>query len=199
MQESVIQEPIYSVNLDGDNSGLIKKVVDLYFQEGDSIADVTYGKGVFWKQVDLNKYNLVASDIKTGTDFRCLPYQDNSFSHSVIDPPYARITNLSGMVDCYNTTRYTTHEDILQLYREGLTELKRITKPGGFILCKCQDEIYGCKQKWTHIEIHDFAIQELGLYSKDLFVQINNKKPKPLYKQQHARKNHSYLWVFEVI
>jgi hypothetical protein len=198
MQGCVIKEPIYTVHLDGDNSGLIKKVVDLYFQEGDKIADVTYGKGVFWKQVDLDKYNVICSDIKTGIDFRNLPYQDDSFNHSVIDPPYARITNLQGMVDCYNTTRYTTHEDILQLYREGLKELKRITQPGGYILCKCQDEIYGCKQKWTHIEIHNIAIQELGLYSKDLFVLVNTRNPKPLYKQQHARKNHSYLWVFQV-
>lgn len=84
------------------------------------------------------------------------------------------------------------------MYRDGLKELKRITRDGGYILCKCQDEIYGGKQKWTHIEIKNIAEEELGMYSKDLFILVNTKKPKPLYKQQHARKIHSYLWVFQV-
>lgn len=190
------EETIYTVHI-GGNSGLIKKVVGLYFNQGDKIADVTYGKGVFWKEVDKTKYQIIGSDIKTGIDFRKLPYENKSFNHSVIDPPYARITNLKGMVDCYNTTRHTTHEDIIQLYQEGLKELKRITRPKGYILCKCQDEIYGGKQQWSHIEIYEIAI-ELGLYAKDLFVLKNTRRPRPIYKQQHARKNHSYLWVFQV-
>jgi len=197
VQATEIQEPIYTVHT-GDNSGLIKKVSELYFKDGDKIADVTYGRGVFWRQVDTSKYEIIGTDLKTGTDFRNLPYDDDAFNHTVIDPPYARITNLQGMVDCYNTTRYTTHDEILELYRAGLKELKRITKPGGYIFVKCQDEIYGGKQKWTHIEIHEMAVEEFGFYTKDLFVLVNTRKPKPLYKQQHVRKNHSYLWVFQV-
>lgn len=189
-------ETVYTVHI-GNNSGLIKKIVSLYFNPGDNIADVTYGKGVFWKEVDTTKYEVVGSDIKTGIDFRNLPYASKSFNHSVLDPPYARITNLKGMVECYNTTRHITHEDIIELYREGLQELKRITKQKGYILCKCQDEIYGGKQQWSHIEIYEIAA-ELGLYAKDLFILKNIRRPRPIYKQQHARKNHSYLWVFQV-
>jgi len=195
LENCKIENPIYTVHV-GSNSGLIKNVTDLYFIKGDRIADVTWGKGVFWKEVDKSKYEIVGSDLKTGIDFRYLPYKDNSFNHSVLDPPYARITNLKGMVECYNTTRFTTHEDIIQLYKDGLKELVRITQPGGFILCKCQDEIYAGKQKWSHIEIYEIA-KALGLYAKDLFILVSDKKPKPRYKQQHARKIHSYLWVFE--
>lgn len=190
-----IENPIYTV-YQGSNSGLIKNVSELYFKEGDRIADVTWGKGVFWKEIDKSKFQIVGSDIKTGVDFRKSPYENESFNHSVIDPPYARITNLKGMVDCYNTTRFTTHSEIIQLYKDGLNELVRITKQGGFILCKCQDEVCGCKQKWSHIEIYNIAM-ELGLYGKDLFILVNEKKPKPQHKQQHARKIHSYLWIFQ--
>lgn len=190
-----IDNPIYTVHK-GSNSGLIKMAAELYFKEGDKIADVTYGKGVFWKEINRTRFDIVGSDIKTGIDFRNLPYENDSFDHSVIDPPYARITNLKGMVDCYNTTRYITHAEILQLYQEGLIELHRVTKSEGMILCKCQDEIYGGKQYWTHIEIFNIALQ-MGLYPKDLFILVNDKMPKPLYKQQHARKLHSYLWVFQ--
>lgn len=192
-----VAKTIYTACI-GNNSDLIADVVELYFQEGSKVADVTYGKGVFWRKVDKTKYNIIGSDLKTGVDFRNLPYEDNSFDHSIIDPPYARISNLKGMVDCYNTTRYTTHEDIIQLYREGLNELKRITKKGGYILCKCQDEVFGGKQQWSHIEIQDIAEKELFLYAKDLFILVNISRPKPLYQQKHARKNHSYLWIFEV-
>lgn len=192
----IAEQTIYTVH-QGTNSGLIKKVADLYFNDEDSIADVTYGKGVFWKSVDKSKYNVVGTDIKTGIDFRQLPYENEAFEHSVIDPPYARITNLKGMVDCYNTTRFTTHEEIIKLYEDGLKELKRVTKSGGYILCKCQDEVCGCKQKWSHIEIFNIA-ESLGLYAKDLFILVNDKMPKAIYKQQHARKLHSYLWVFQV-
>lgn len=130
MKTSNIDNPIYTV-YKGNNAGLINKVVKLYFNEEDKIADVTYGKGAFWRETDLTKIEVVGSDIKTGIDFRDLPYKDNSFNHSVLDPPYARITNLKGMVDCYNTTRYTNHKEILELYEDGLKELTRITKWGG--------------------------------------------------------------------
>ena len=187
---------IYTVH-QGCNSGLIKNVVDLYFDKGSKIADVTWGRGVFWRDVDQKTYSIFGTDLQTGTDFRDLPYENNSFDHSIIDPPYARIQNLKGMKDCYNTTREIRHSEIIQLYREGLIELNRITRSGGYILCKCQDEIYGCRQQWSHIEIYNIA-KGLNLYPKDLFVLVNTKNPKPVYKQQHARKNHSYLWVFQV-
>ncbi|AGF55651.1 tRNA G10 N-methylase Trm11 [Clostridium saccharoperbutylacetonicum] len=140
----LLDTPIYTVHK-GNNSGLIKKVVALYFKQREKIVDVTWGKGAFWKEVDLTKINVVGTDIKTGTDFRDLPYKDNLFNHSVIDPPYARITNLKSMVDCYNTARFTTHEEIIKLYEDGLKELTRITKEDGYILVKCQAEIEDCK------------------------------------------------------
>ncbi|HWT75381.1 MAG TPA: hypothetical protein VN258_11795 [Mobilitalea sp.] len=70
---------------------MIKDAVKLYIEEGTKIADVTYGRGVFWRVVDKNKYQIIGSDIKTGIDFRKLPYENSSFDHSVIDPLYARI------------------------------------------------------------------------------------------------------------
>lgn len=191
---SRMENAIYTVHI-GDNSGLIKKVADLYFQEGDSIADVTYGKGVFWRNIDNNKYKITGSDLKNGIDFRCLPYNNETFCHGVLDPPYAR-TGLGDMVKCYNTSKSSSHSEIMELYRAGIKELYRIVKPGGFILVKCQDEVYGCKQRWSHIEIKDMS-EELGLYARDMFILVNTKTPKVHYKQKHARKNHSYLWIFE--
>jgi len=185
---------IYTVHT-GNNAGLLSQVVDLYFKAGDTVADVTYGKGAFWREVDQGKYTIVGTDIKTGTDFRCLPYENELFDHGVLDPPYAR-TELGDMVKCYNTSKSSSHAGIMDLYRGGLKELYRVIKPGGYILVKCQDEVYGGKQHWSHIEIKDMA-EDLGLYAKDMFVLVNTKTPKVHHNQKHARKNHSYLWVFE--
>jgi hypothetical protein len=72
-------------------------ILKLYVPEGSRIADVTYGKGVFWKNVDKSKYNLFASDLKNGklpkkckagVDSRRLPYKDCTFEAIVFDPPY---------------------------------------------------------------------------------------------------------------
>lgn len=63
------EKTIYTVH-HSHNSGLIKDVVSLYIEEASSVADVTYGKGVFWKEIDFGKYNVIGSDIKTGIDFR---------------------------------------------------------------------------------------------------------------------------------
>lgn len=187
-------DAVYTVHT-GNNAGLISKVAALYFSEGDTIADVTYGKGVFWREVDPVKYKIVGTDIKTGIDFRNLPYKSESFQHGVLDPPYARV-GLGGMEQCYNTTKSSSHAEIMELYRYGLKELNRIIKPNGFILVKCQDEVCSGKQHWSHIEIKDMA-EEMGLYTRDLFIFVNTKTPKVYYKQRHTRKNHSYLWIFE--
>ena len=54
----------------GDNASLFPTILSLHVPKGSTIADVTYGTGIFWKNVDLTKYKLLASDVKTGADCR---------------------------------------------------------------------------------------------------------------------------------
>ncbi len=61
--------PILTSSNDG-NSAALKDILQLYVEEGQVIADVTYGKGVFWKDIDVDLYNFAASDIQTGVDFK---------------------------------------------------------------------------------------------------------------------------------
>lgn len=51
-------------------------ILTLYVPPGSVIADVTYGKGAFWKDVDLSTYRFLPSDLSQGIDFRHLPYRD---------------------------------------------------------------------------------------------------------------------------
>jgi hypothetical protein len=52
------------------------------------VADVTYGKGIFWKNVPPGKYDVRATDIQTGVNCHDLPYADEAVDCVVLDPPY---------------------------------------------------------------------------------------------------------------
>jgi hypothetical protein len=86
----------------GLNSELFKDILSLHVPAGSLIADVTYGKGVFWRLVAKNLYRLRFSDLDaktdhddvhdipvlTGVDARSLPFDDCSLDCLVFDPPY---------------------------------------------------------------------------------------------------------------
>lgn len=87
----------------GENEDVFPQILDLHVPEKAVIADVTFGKGVFWNKVDLSKYTLLASDFslknevktrwrhlnpKSGIDCRQLPYETKSLDCIVLDPPY---------------------------------------------------------------------------------------------------------------
>src|SRR6266481_8356605 len=72
----------------GGNADIFPQILALHITDGAKIADVTYGTGVFWKNVDLSKYELIPSDIATGVDCRALPYSSESLDAVVLDPPY---------------------------------------------------------------------------------------------------------------
>ena len=48
---------------EGRNAELFPNVLDLHVPVGSKIADVTYGKGVFWKQVPQGAYDVYGSDL----------------------------------------------------------------------------------------------------------------------------------------
>lgn len=192
----------------GNNADLIAEVAKLYLVgERLVIADVTYGKGVFWRQVDLTTHNFCPSDLQPHpkadrtvirADLRRLPYRDAALDVVVLDPPYVHNPGRL-LVDANyqneKTTKGMYHDDILDLYVDGMREARRVLKEGGTLWVKCKDEVESGWQRWSLIEIHT-AAASLGLYAKDLFILLPNNKPTIQRPQQHARKNHSYLWVF---
>lgn len=198
----------------GDNSEVFPKILALHVPVGSKIADVTYGLGVFWRNVDLDDYELVPSDLKTGTDCRKLPYTTGSFDCVVLDPPYMeglyRKTNghLAGsgthaaFRTAYSNGQETKsgpkwHDAVLDMYYRAGAEAYRILRQDGVLIVKCQDEVSANTQRLTHIEIINHYAQ-LGFYAKDLFVVMRTNNPciTRLKKQVHARKNHSYFLVF---
>ncbi len=193
----------------GMNAEVFPSVLSLYVPPGSKIADITYGKGVFWKNVRLEQYELMKSDIKQGLDCRALPYMDQTFDCVVFDPPYMHTPGGTAHEGHQNYESYYKnngtgngtdkkyHEAVLALYFLGSKEAWRVLKPGGILIVKCQDEVCACKQRLTHVEIINYLTATM-FFVEDLFVLMRTNKPgvSRILRQRHARKNHSYFLVF---
>jgi len=46
----------------GTNANLFPEILRLYSEYGDKIWDATYGRGVFWRNVDMTEYDVTTSD-----------------------------------------------------------------------------------------------------------------------------------------
>lgn len=198
----------------GGSAGLFPQILKMHVPDGARIADVTYGEGVFWRNVDLSHYDLIPSDISGGIDCRALPYETDSFDALVLDPPYmegllrsnkdhkAGGGAFSAFREYYSNGDEVSqgpkwHGAVTDLYFRAGAEARRVLRDHGVLIVKCQDEVSANCQWLTHVEIINHY-EELGFYAKDLFVVVRQNKAgiTRLKKQVHARKNHSYFLVF---
>lgn len=194
----------------GSNADLIEHIAPLYLPPGSVVRDVTWGKGAFWSKMDTTRITLQGSDIADHigghngvikADFCDLPDADSSADVVVLDPPYIHNPGKHVTDNRYNnaaTTAGMYHRDIRELYVKGMTEAVRVMKPGGRLLVKGKDEVESGKQCWSHAELREDA-ENLGLYARDMFILVPQARTSMnrWSKQLHARKVHSFLWVFD--
>ena len=196
------------------NADVFARILRLHVPEGAIVADVTWGKGVFWQKTPRGLYDIRATDISMGVDCRELPYLDGEIDCVVLDPPYMEgfFRNHSDQKaggGTYSAFRehYANgdekpggarwHAAVTDLYCKAGREAFRVLRENGVLIVKCQDEVSANRQHLTHVEIIN-NYETLGFYTKDLFVVVRSNKPAitRLKKQVHARKNHSYFLVF---
>lgn len=193
----------------GTSDVVFPHVLSLYVAPGSLVADVTFGKGVFWKQVPKGVYRLLASDLATGTDCRDLPYEDRTIDCVVFDPPYMHTPGGTAHVNHQNYENYYRnnragngtankyHEAVLELYFAAAREAHRVLREEGIYIIKCADEVCANRQRLTHVEVIN-ELEKMGFVVEDLFVVVRTNRPgvSRVKKQVHARKNHSYFLVF---
>jgi tRNA G10 N-methylase Trm11 len=199
------------------NASVFPDVLALHVPDGAVIADVTYGKGVFWQQVDPDRYTVLVSDLQTGVDATALPYGDDSLDALVLDPPYMEglfrrnVDHLAGggshaaFREHYSNGQATNgdgprwHDAVLDLYYRAGAEAKRVLKVGGTFIVKCQDEVSANRQRLTHVELINH-FEQRDFYCRDLFVVVRQNRAgmSRVKRQVHARKNHSYFLVFNL-
>jgi len=201
----------------GNNAEVFPDILKLHVPLGSKIADVTYGLGAFWRDVDEHAYDVYATDLKTGTDCRDLPYKDGEMDCIVLDPPYmeglyrksashmAGSGTHSAFRNAYSNGEATEHVEgepkyhdaVVDMYLKSGVEAKRVLRNYGIFIVKCQDEVSANQQRLTHVELIN-AYEADGFYCKDLFVVVRTNRPgaSRVLKQEHARKSHSYFLVF---
>lgn len=203
---------IYSARV-GNNAEVLPDILKLYVQPSAHVADVTYGRGAFWRDVDVTRYHFYPTDLQIGVDARALPYEAACMDVLVFDPPYMHTPKTayrspaydSGYEGAYrnrasaslNISIKKYHEAVLELYFHCALEAYRVLKTRGIYIVKCQDEVCASRQRLTHVELVN-KLEAVGFVAEDLFVVMSTRKPgvSRMIKQYHARKNHSYFLVF---
>lgn len=197
---------VFSAHM-GTNDTVFPFAMSLYVPKGSTVADVTYGKGVFWRKIPERAYKLLKTDLMHGADCRKLPYENESLDCVVFDPPYMHTPGKGAHKGHQNYESYYRnnqakselkyHEAVLDLYFSAAREAWRVLRSAGVYIVKCQDEVCANVQRLTHVEIIN-ELAKMGFVAEDIFVVIRNGKPgvSRMLRQAHARKNHSYFVVF---
>ena len=194
------------------NADVFAQILSLHVPVGSIVADVTWGKGIFWQKVPDGRYTVRATDIKAGIDCRDLPYPDETVDCVVLDPPYmegfyrskqahmAMQGNYGSFRQMYSSGKAQEskyQQAVLDLYVAAGNEAARVLRHKGVLIVKCQDAVSSKRQHLMHVDLVN-AYKKDGFYAKDLFVVVRNGRPSVsrILRQVHARKNHSYFLVF---
>lgn len=194
--------PVMAMSAWRTNAEMVADVARLGYL-GGRVLDCTYGRGTFWKV--FRPAELVACDgdpakspIGYSVDFTRMPFADEEFDASVIDGPYKLNGTPTIEVDeAYGVHVTSSREGRHELIKGGIVECVRVTRVGGHVLVKCQDQVNGGKVRWQSRIFADHA-EALGCRLRDSFLFPSYRPQDEERGQQHARRNYSTLLVLEV-
>ena len=199
-------KPIKSVY--NSNYEVIKNIMDLHKIDRFDL-DCTYSTGNFWKELPTPKFKsdlFPKNDTIIEASSEHLPFEDGSMKSIMYDPPFViagktyKDNREGSSIIAKRYEGYETYGHLMKNYYNTLRELYRITEKDGLVVFKCQDTVSGGKNHFTHSMVMDMAM-EMGFYPKDLFILVANLRINSFgtkwTKQEHARKYHSYFWVFQ--
>jgi len=189
-----------------DEQEIIKDILFLHSNNNYIDCDPTYSIGNFYKK------ELVSPKYKFDKTPQCsvvieatsdkLPLPSKSVKTIMFDPPFVisgQNYNDSKKGSGIISKRFTAFKDFDELktmYSNSLKEFYRILCLDGIVIFKCQDVVSGGLNLFSHCWIMYEAIKH-GFYPKDLFILLAKNRITDGRKQQHARKFHSYFWVFK--
>ncbi len=190
-----------------DEQQIIRDILYLHGDGNYIDCDPTFSKGNFYKKglpkpkyiFDLHpqtKDTIQASANK-------LPLKKESINIIMFDPPFViggkpKETNkVNSNIIAHRFGIFQSWNELEIMYKNSLIEFYRILKPKGIVIFKNQDTVSSGRNYFTHCWLWNICT-ELGLIPIDLFILVKtNVLLGKTYKQRHARKYHSYFWVFK--
>jgi len=195
-----------TMSIGNNDFSIIKSILKLHVPQGFIDLDPTYSKGNFYKHLPEPKLKYDISPQTDDTLQSCvteLPIKTNSLNCIIFDPPFLATSgpSLKKTEGNLMAKRFGVfkNEKVLHLfYLEALKKLYTLLKQGGILIFKCQDKVSSSKNYFSHVIIMQQALK-IGFYPKDLFILLASSRMAANWQrnQQHARKFHSYYWVFE--
>jgi len=194
----------------GNNADIFSNILQLYLPKGGLVLDMTYGTGAFWHRerriamdIRLVGIDALTADVHVRADFRQLPFASGVFDCVVFDPPYADLAapNLRsplrfGVGTRDNVLAPKSNKEVLALYASGFREARRILKPKGIFVVKCQDN----GAYYNHVTMMDTRKLNGRYKIEDLFIMVQRGSLPIRGNAQHrARKNHSYFIVYRKV
>jgi hypothetical protein len=190
------------------NGHLIEAVAALDLLRPEWLTlDATYGEGLWWTRCQPDR--LVTVDIdKTAdvrADYRTLPFPTNLFDATIFDPPYvckggrttSGIVEMDGRYGLNDAPR--TPPELQAANHDGLDECIRVTKPGGMVLVKYQNQV-SSGHTWAGAHLIFAHAVSVGLELVQEFVHVHPPGPQPHGRtQRHAANNYSLLLVLQKV
>lgn len=161
---------------------IIHNILQLHTIKHKIDADITYSKGVFYKDgiIPAPEYKFDISPQTSDTiqaDARALPISDNFFDCVMFDPPFLATTgkslhtNNDSNIIAKRFSVFNNEKELYQFYIDVMKEVYRVLKDDGILIFKCQDKTSSGKQYLSHVFIINEAVK-IGYYPKDLFILL---------------------------
>ena len=187
-----------------NESEIINNILSLHNGGFPFDLDVCYSRGSFYRSgavpQPIRRFDIDPQDFDT--EKACvtkLPVASASVDSIVFDPPF--MWNPHGTALAKNAagkrfTMFATWADLVLTYKLALNEFYRVLRYDGIVAFKCQD-MTDSVTTLTHCHVWQWATAR-GFYARDLMIRYRDTGPayNPTLNQRHARKYHSYWFVF---
>jgi len=195
-----------TMSVGNNDFSIIKSILKLHVPQGFIDLDPTYSKGNFYKHLPKPTLKYDISPQTSDTLQSCvteLPIKPDSLKCIIFDPPFLAtsgpsLKKVSGNLIAKRFGVFQNEKVLHLFYLEALKKLYTLLKQNGILIFKCQDKVSSGKNYFSHVIIMQQALN-IGFYPKDLFILLASSRVVANWQrnQQHARKFHSYYWVFE--
>ena len=203
MKDALLPEADIVQSISYNQHEILDDIIRLYCPKTGIELDPTYNVGGFYVSgIPRPRYCFDIKPLRPETqkaDCRDLPLARGSIRAAIFDPPFF-VANGKSAEKSLMALKYSsveTLEELWHLYEFSLQEFYRVLRIHGVLIFKCQDFILGRRNIFSHVWVCNKA-EEVGFRPIDMFIKLNKNAMVPgnFKKQQHARKMHSYFWVF---